>query len=522
MDVRFGFKNRRKNQTATQQQESNQTRPNHIPLGERLAEVVLNYFPLSYITWGGPQVTLPVRFVIVGRIKFTLYCQASIAVMLNLFVVKKKWISEEMFAELYAISNALPGPPASQLAFTIALIRGGVLPAVVSFLVWSLPGAIVMGTIGHFVGTVGTTTLPPWVTYISHSLAAVGVALVAFATKQLAGKLMFDKTTCTIAALTVMLVVNFTSAAWLIPSILVSAGLFTYGEHFLPGCIARFKERRTRNSRPFLVSEVVVVVEDAVPQFQENLDAIELQDPVTAPAVITTNEETSDLNIYFSYSTRTGIFLIAVYIGVLVLSIILRQLNLNLAANIFSQFYFVGAIIFGGGSVAVPLLYSYVVSSTGWLTSSEFLMGVAVINAIPGPNFNFAAYCGALAFRGTGWSSLAGATLAWVAIHLPGLVLKAGVLPFWRNYRDLQLVKPIFKGLNSVAVGLMFSAVYLLWQKAISIPGGGAENLGLHPGWVAMMVAAFSALEVWRVPSSLVVLAGAVVGGLAWILFGRV
>ncbi|KAJ3377391.1 hypothetical protein HDU80_003292, partial [Chytriomyces hyalinus] len=109
MDVRFGFKNRRKNQTATQQQESNQTRPNHIPLGERLAEVVLNYFPLSYITWGGPQVTLPVRFVIVGRIKFTLYCQASIAVMLNLFVVKKKWISEEMFAELYAISNALPG-----------------------------------------------------------------------------------------------------------------------------------------------------------------------------------------------------------------------------------------------------------------------------------------------------------------------------------------------------------------------------------------------------------------------------
>ncbi|KAJ3236404.1 hypothetical protein HDU81_010787 [Chytriomyces hyalinus] len=497
MDIRFSFKNRRKNR-ATTQQRSDQTTRNHIPLCERLKDVVLNYFPLSYITWGGPQ--------------------ASIAVMLNLFVVKKKWISEEMFAELYAISNALPGPPASQLAFTIALIRGGVLPAVVSFLVWSLPGAIVMGTIGYFVGTVGTTTLPPWVTYMGHSLAAVGVALVAFATKQLAAKLMFDKTTCTIAAVTVMLVVNFTSVAWLIPSILVSAGLFTYGEHFLPGYVARFKEQRMQNPGPF---EVVVVVEDAAPQFQEHLDAIALQD-VNVPAVETMNEDTSDLNIYFSYSVCTGIFLIGIYVGMLVLSIVLRQLNLNLAANIFSQFYFVGAIIFGGGSVAVPLLYSYVVSSMGWLTSAEFLMGVAVINAIPGPNFNFAAYCGALAFRGTGWSSLAGATLAWVAIHLPGLVLKAGVLPFWRNYRDLQLVKPIFKGLNSVAVGLMFSAVYLLWQKAVSIPGGGAENLGVHPGWVAVMVAAFTALEVWKVPSSFVVLAGGIVGSLAWVLFVHV
>ncbi|KAI8823921.1 hypothetical protein BJ741DRAFT_714976 [Chytriomyces cf. hyalinus JEL632] len=52
------------------------------------------------------------------------------------------------------------------------------------------------------------------------------------------------------------------------------------------------------------------------------------------------------------------VFLISVYVGVLILSIVLRHWNLNLAATIFSQFYFVGGrIIFwrqvSGGSTPV-------------------------------------------------------------------------------------------------------------------------------------------------------------------------
>ncbi|KAI8611974.1 hypothetical protein BC830DRAFT_1068193, partial [Chytriomyces sp. MP71] len=59
-----------------------------------------------------------------------------IALLMDLFVIKKRWLSEEMFAELFAISNALPGPASTQLAFTVALIRGGVVPGILAFLIW--------------------------------------------------------------------------------------------------------------------------------------------------------------------------------------------------------------------------------------------------------------------------------------------------------------------------------------------------------------------------------------------------
>jgi chromate transport protein ChrA len=46
-----------------------------------------------------------------------------------------------------------------------------------------------------------------------------------------------------------------------------------------------------------------------------------------------------------------------------------------------------GTIIFGGGPVVIPLLREYVVDE-GWVTPRDFLIGLAVIQAFPGPNFN--------------------------------------------------------------------------------------------------------------------------------------
>jgi chromate transport protein ChrA len=48
--------------------------------------------------------------------------------------------------------------------------------------------------------------------------------------------------------------------------------------------------------------------------------------------------------------------------------------------------YLAGTIIFGGGPVVIPLLRSYVVDP-GWVCSRDFLLGLAIIQAFPGPNF---------------------------------------------------------------------------------------------------------------------------------------
>ncbi|KAJ3063445.1 hypothetical protein HDU99_004832, partial [Rhizoclosmatium hyalinum] len=138
-------------------------------LGQRVKEVIVYYSPLGCISFGGPQVRFTCQLHLPTAL--TIPLQASIAILFDLFVIKKKWLSEEMFTELYAISNALPGPPSIQLGFTIALIRGGVIPAIVAFIVTCLPGAVVMGAIGYGVSQLGTTdALPTWVLYIERSL----------------------------------------------------------------------------------------------------------------------------------------------------------------------------------------------------------------------------------------------------------------------------------------------------------------------------------------------------------------
>jgi len=88
----------------------------HLPLKTRLWEVTIEYFPLIFITFGGPA--------------------AHIGILHQTFVVKKKWLSDRVFTELLGISSALPGPASTQLAFAVALIRGGIIPAIWAFLIW--------------------------------------------------------------------------------------------------------------------------------------------------------------------------------------------------------------------------------------------------------------------------------------------------------------------------------------------------------------------------------------------------
>ena len=53
------------------------------------------------------------------------------------FVEQLKWLEFSTFNDLFALSNALPGPGSTQLVFSIALVRNGPLAALLSFIIWS-------------------------------------------------------------------------------------------------------------------------------------------------------------------------------------------------------------------------------------------------------------------------------------------------------------------------------------------------------------------------------------------------
>lgn len=135
---------------------------------------------------------------------------------------------------------------------------------------------------------------------------------------------------------------------------------------------------------------------------------------------------------------------------------------------LFNAFYRSGALVFGGGHVVLPLLHEAVVRP-GWVASPVFLAGYGAAQAMPGPLFSFAAYLGAVSSAGP--SGLAGALIALVGIFLPGLLLTAGILPFWHGLTQITGLAAALNGINAAVVGLLtFALLNLLTNGTIRNP----------------------------------------------------
>lgn len=179
-----------------------------------------------------------------------------------------------------------------------------------------------------------------------------------------------------------------------------------------------------------------------------------------------------------------------------------------------------GTIIFGGGPVVIPLLRSYVVDP-GWVSPRDFLLGLAIIQAFPGPNFNFAVFLGALALSSTSYtnpaaSSLLGAVLAFIGIFAPGMILAVGVQSLWRVLRTKPPVIALLRGINAAAVGLVFTAVYRLWEIGwLTEKESRGASLGGDPWWVVIAATTFAGVRWFDItPWGAILLGGA--AGVAW------
>lgn len=203
----------------------------------------------------------------------------------------------------------------------------------------------------------------------------------------------------------------------------------------------------------------------------------------------------------------------ASFIAVLVVRGTLQVRPLPL--DIFANMYLAGTIIFGGGPVVIPLLRSYVVDP-GWVSSRDFLIGLAIIQAFPGPNFNFAVYLGSLAIKSANIPTVVGALLGYVGIFVPGITLAVAIQSFWHVLRKKKVVIDVLRGVNASAVGLVFTAVYRLWEIGyLTKEASQGQSLALDPWWVVVAVLAYAESAWFKVQPALAIVIGAVLG-LGW------
>lgn len=245
-----------------------------------------------------------------------------------------------------------------------------------------------------------------------------------------------------------------------------------------------------------------------------------------APAQVPPTEQQP----FYGVSVTKALIVLAAFIASFITIMVLRS-NLSsppLSFSLFASIYLAGTIIFGGGPVVIPLLREYVVTP-GWVSPRDFLIGLAIIQAFPGPNFNFAVYLGALTVASSAkglstGNALLGAFLGFVGIFAPGLVFAVFSQGVWRKLRTQPIFTALLRGINATAVGLVFTAVYRLWEvgyltkesttSAASISGG--RSLADEPWWVVVAVITYAGNKWFGVPAAAGIAAGCVLGIVWW------
>jgi chromate transporter len=355
------------------------------------------------------------------------------------FVVRRKWLDDATFTDIVGLCQFLPGPASSQVGFTIALLRGGALGALAAWTAFTLPSALLMFAVASGHGLFSSRIGSG----VVHALELVAVAVIAQAVWGMMRTLTPDRMRASIAVVAVAVILLSGRPVSQLVAIALGGGL---GLIFCRGI-----EAQSSNPLRIPISRSVAVVS------------------------------------------------LIIFIVLLVGPSVWQSIHASHDVAFFEAFYRSGALVFGGGHVVLPLLQSATVS-TGWIDNNTFLAGYGAAQALPGPLFTFAAYLGAVAQPSP--HGALGAAIALVAIFLPGLLLLAGVLPFWGQLRTNQASRALFAGVNASVVGVLLAALYQpVWMSAV-----------LRPSDFVFALACFLALVVWKAPPWTVVIAATGLG----------
>jgi chromate transporter len=159
--------------------------------------------------------------------------------------------------------------------------------------------------------------------------------------------------------------------------------------------------------------------------------------------------------------------------------------------NVFRTFLLVGSTGFAGGIGAQ--MHALLVRRHAWLSETEFLEGMTLVNMMPGPTMsNLASYYG-MKLAGT-----PGAILAVMGLCAPGfcLVTLLAWAYFWLHILENPILLGALRGISAAAVGLTASMVLRTAKASLNV------QFGL---WIAL--AAFVGVGVLRLNMLWVLLA---------------
>ncbi|KAK3309941.1 chromate transporter-domain-containing protein [Chaetomium strumarium] len=503
---------------------------------QRLWNTVRETWYLGFTSFGGP----PVHFKIFH----------------DKFVNKVQWIDEQVYQELFSVCQAFSGPGSTKMLYCINLIHDGFLAAVLGFLIWSLPAGLGMFGLAVGVSNIGETLPRAVYALLSGLNAAtvgiIALAAVQLAQKAITDKLTRLLVFLGAAAGLLYNALWYFPLLMMVAGIITVIYDFRWLHGPVRWVVRLLKKARGRGNRvgrdepeaqqqregdgeeeeevelshrPASTTSTSEPPTSARPQSSKSTrqrlplttqdtatttttnNRVREQEEAAPPASPSDQQRTVPASHQLEAPHLTwkwGLTIIALFLASFTAIMIARGLlSRNDAGNteqqsqsvflyrVFANFYLAGTIIFGGGPVVIPLLREYIVAE-GWVSPRDFLIGLALVQGFPGPNFNFAVYLGALAASGRGASPALGAVLGYVGMFAPGLVTVHGTVGVWGAIRGWRWVRSALRGINAAAVGLIYTAVYRLWQIGWIDEGfQRGTSLADDPWWVVVTASSY-------------------------------
>ena len=384
--------------------------------------------------------------------------QAHIAMLFELFVNKRKYLSEEDLIELNALCSFLPGPTSTQTITAIGYKIGGIRLGLLTLLIWITPAAIGMIGGGLAINYLSEKQIS---LAFTKPLQAIAIGLIGFAAYKIFLKVVQttgQKIICVSASLITVMVLFFIDkgsfTAFLFPVLLVIGGFVSvmWGQR---KCDVQLKE--------YLYNE-------------------------WKPVGVKWNYLLFFLAIFFLSTAINSIYTLHFF-------------------DLFERSYRNGCFIYGGGQVLMPLLQVEFVDQAKLVSNEVFLTGVSLASTIPGPMFSISGYLGTTSSETYGmWGQFLGGTISLIGIFLPGTLLIFFVYPMWEQLKRNRIIKRSLSGVNAVAAGFIIAACFLLF---FSLEANNHIDYGING---LIVIATFIACLTKKISVPMIILVGLIAG----------
>ncbi|QIA64066.1 chromate efflux transporter [Vibrio astriarenae] len=166
------------------------------------------FFFLGWVSFGGPA--------------------AHIGYFRKTFVEKLKWLNDDEYAQLVALSQFIPGPGSSQVGFAIGYKKNGLAGGILAFIGFTMPSILIMLTLATLSSELTNLT---WFSSVIHGLKLLAVVVVVDATWGMFNNFCKERVGLNLFVFTSVTLLLFPSITTQIILLLVAAFV---GMRFLP------------------------------------------------------------------------------------------------------------------------------------------------------------------------------------------------------------------------------------------------------------------------------------------------